>query len=304
MKFSLRRTLISALVGIALCGTAAHAGVQSTPAVGQYQAKPTSVRIMVLAGYSGAQGGFNVEWMRKSTFDALGGWPATGDPALMRGEFTGTPVWVTEGTSGDYTLPPIKWQALELGQLFDESGVDATSTDELEANTEYVVRVSARASGTNTESAMSPTVIVVTGAAPRNCTFTQGYWKNHEDVWPVGSLTLGTVNYNAAELLAIFNQPAKGNGLTILAHQLIAAKLNIAGGADPSAAAAAIAAADAMIGNLVCVPVGSGTLSPASVNATAQTLDSYNNGLIGPGHCGAVPATMTTWGSVKSVYRK
>jgi hypothetical protein len=278
--------------------------VQSIPAVGQYQAKPTSVRIMVLAGVSGAEGGFNVEWMKKSTFDALGGWPASGDLAIMRGEFTGTPVWVTEGTSGDFTLPPIKWQALELGQLFDESGVVASSTDEMDASTEYVVRVSARPSGANTESPMTQTVVVTTSAAPRNCTYTQGYWKNHTEVWPVGSLQLGNVVYSAAQLLAIFNQPAQGNGLIILAHQLIAAKLNIAAGADPSAASAAITAADAMVGNLVVPPVGGGSLTPASVNGTSHTLDNYNNGLVGPGHCGSVPATMTTWGSLKSVYRQ
>jgi len=43
------------------------------------------------------------------------------------------------------------------------------------------------------------------------------------------------VTYQAAELMAILDDPARGNGLVILTHQLIAAKLNIANGADPSA---------------------------------------------------------------------
>jgi hypothetical protein len=34
--------------------------------------------------------------------------------------------------------------------------------------------------------------------------------------------------------MAILDNPARGNGLMILAHQLIAAKLNIANGADAS----------------------------------------------------------------------
>src|SRR6187551_989910 len=70
------------------------------------------------------------------------------------------------------------------------------------------------------------------GAADGDCTYTQGYWKNHPDAWPVASLKLGTVTYTKVELIAIFKTPVKGNGLIQLAHQLIAAKLNVAAGAD------------------------------------------------------------------------
>jgi hypothetical protein len=304
MKLGIGRTFAIALCAASVIVQSAFAGQLATPSVAPYQAKPSSVRIMVMAGLTGAENGFTVEWMKKSTFDALGGWPAAGDLAIKRGDFTGVPVWVTMGTSGDYTLPPAKWQMIGLGELFDESGVSATSTDELESNTDYVVRVFARASGGNTASAPTPNLLVATTVHARNCTFTQGYWKNHPGEWPVIGLTLGTVNYTAAELLAILNQPAQGNGLVILAHQLIAAKLNIANGADPTAAAAAIAAADAQIGALVVPPVGAGYLTPASVNATATTLDNYNNGLIGPGHCAPTPTTPRTWGSIKSTYRR
>jgi len=122
------------------------------------------------------------------------------------------------------------------------------------------------------------------------CTYTQGFWKNHYAAsWPStvvsGGLTLGSVHYTAAELQSIFNTPPAGNGLIILAHQLIAAKLNIANGADGSAVAAAIAAADAMIGGLVVPPVGGGSLAPSATGALTTTLDNYNNGLTGPGHC-------------------
>jgi len=304
MKLGFGRTFALALGASTILTQAAFAGQQATPQVAQYESKPSSVRIMVMAGMTGAEGGFSVEWMKKIDFDANGGWPAAGDLRIHRGEFTGVPVWVTEGTSGDYTIPATKWQALELGELFDESGVVATSTEELEANTQYVVRVSARAAGANTASAPSGNLVVTTTPPTRNCTFTQGYWKNHEENWPVASLTLGSVVYTKAQLLAILNQPAQGNGLLILAHQLIAAKLNIAYGADPTAAAAAIAAADAQIGALVIPPVGAGFLAPNTVNATANTLDDYNNGLIGPGHCATVPAHVTTWGSLKSTYRR
>ena len=117
------------------------------------------------------------------------------------------------------------------------------------------------------------------------CTLTQGFWKNHPNQWPVSILTLGTVSYTKVELLSILGTPVRGNGLLSLAHQLIAAKLNIANGADPSAVAAAIAAADALIGSLEVPPVGGGYLDPDLTGGLTTTLDNYNKGLIGPGHC-------------------
>ena len=123
------------------------------------------------------------------------------------------------------------------------------------------------------------------GNGDNGCTFTQGFWKNHEDDWPVNSLILGTVNYTKAELLSILGQPVVGNGLISLAHQLIATKLNIANGADDSSIAATVVAADALIGALVVPPIGGGFLNPGSTSGLITLLDSYNNGLLGVPHC-------------------
>ena len=135
---------------------------------------------------------------------------------------------------------------------------------------------------------------------PGVCTRTQGYWKTHGPVptgnnsyvWPEavksGGLTLGTVPYSAAQLLSIFNaQPKQGNGLVSLAHQLIAAKLNIAKGADGSAISATIASADALIGSRVIPPVGSGFLSSAATASLNNLLTQFNEGTLpnGPDHC-------------------
>ena len=138
-----------------------------------------------------------------------------------------------------------------------------------------------------------------------NCTFTFGYWKNHPEAWgSVTSLTLGTVTYTKAQLLQILSTQVVGNGLVSLAHQLIAAKLNIlVNGADPTAVSATIAAADAQIGSLVVPPIGSGYLAPADTETKTQILDDYNNGITGPGHCGDTPARETTWGRIKTLYR-
>jgi hypothetical protein len=304
MKSLATKLLLATLLASTFAGTRAFATPESVPAVMQLSAKESSARIIIMAGVTGAEGGFTVDWVQKSVYDALGDFPPAGDAALHSSDFIGVPVWIVQGSSGDFTLPPTKWQAVELGELFDESGIATTSTGELDASTDYVIRVKAKASAGYTESAPTAAMVVTTATHVQNCTFTQGYWKNHPAVWPSGNVTLGTVSYTPAQLLAIFNQPAAGNGLLILAHQLIAAKLNIMNGADGSSVASTIIAADALIGGLVVPPVGSGFLSPASVNSLATTLDNFNNGLIGPGHCGTTPATVTTWGAIKSVYRR
>jgi hypothetical protein len=125
------------------------------------------------------------------------------------------------------------------------------------------------------------------------CTYTQGYWKNHgpagcangknSNMWPVSSLMLGTVSYSDAQLCELLNTSVSGNALISLAHQLIAAKLNVANGADATAVAAAIAAADALIGNGV-LPAASASSSEA-ISALIEALTDYNEGTTGPGHC-------------------
>jgi cysteine-rich repeat protein len=135
---------------------------------------------------------------------------------------------------------------------------------------------------TSSESALSghhDDAAVVAG----DCTLTQGYWKNHPDAWPVTSLTLGTVTYDQAELIVILKTPVKGNGLIALAHQLIAAKLNVAAGADDASIEASITAADALIGSLV---VGEDRLATSETSDLNGALDAFNNGDVGPGHCG------------------
>src|SRR5262249_9423354 len=66
------------------------------------------------------------------------------------------------------------------------------------------------------------------------CPLTQGYWKNHPNAWPVTTLMLGGQTYSQAELLTILNTPVGGDASLSLADQLIATKLNIAAGSDPT----------------------------------------------------------------------
>jgi hypothetical protein len=94
----------------------------------------------------------------------------------------------------------------------------------------------------------------------------------------VTQLQLGNVTYTQDQLLAILHEAVHGNGLLILAHQLIAAELNIANGADPSCIQQAIDQANALIGNMVIPPVGDGYLRPRDVAGLAGILGQFNEG--------------------------
>jgi hypothetical protein len=134
------------------------------------------------------------------------------------------------------------------------------------------------------------------GASGADCTLTQGYWKNHASAWPTDSLTIGGVTYSEEDLLGLFNTPPKGDTSLILGHQLIAARLNVASAASaPADVAKALDAADAW---MAAHKDADGTLAygvktgPAAAEAVAlaDTLASFNEGSIGPGHCGDGPS--------------
>lgn len=308
------RSLITvlSLTLLAVGAVAAHAvPAYDTPSVSVVQTTESFIAIDVTAGPSGAPAGFTVDWMKLSDYTANGGWPTDySAPGYAWCTFDGMPT--LNFISGvTYNLAPNQTVRIVLGELFDETGVATNYLDEMAAGTDYVMRVHAEGDLNTLPSNFSSNVPLQSSAS-NNCTFTQGYWKNHgsgachsgnnANVWPVSSLTLGNVVYTAAQLCSILNTPAQGNGLISLAHQLIAAKLNIAYGASSAAIASTIAAADAQIGNLVIPPVGGGFLAPGSTSSKTTSLDQWNNGVTGPGHCTEVPARPTTWGSLKTRY--
>jgi hypothetical protein len=288
---------------ISLFSISVASAALDTPAVSTDVSGHAKQTLVVTAGPSGTPNGFTVRWMDQSVYVANGGqFPALPAPGEGKASFTGVPTLNTfDGQYTTFVLGPNQSIRIEIGDLADESGVAGTQA-ELEDGVHYYYAVFANDAIGNPDSDLSPAVNGETTQAV-NCTFTQGYWKNHESAWPVSSLTLGSVTYTKAQLLSILGKSVQGNGLTSMAHQLIAAKLNIASGANPTAAAAPIAAADAQIGSLVCPPVGSGYLHPSTTSSTTQALDDFNNGVTGPGHCGTVATETKTWGQVKALFR-
>lgn len=282
------------LASIVLFGPgAAVAGPPKTrmdlPTVGCAGATQASIALQVCAGASGAPSGFSLQWMKKADLDAAGGvWPSS--DLMCHASFAGN------ANLSRYNLKPGQCVTVNVGEFLFDNGASTNCTNALDCGTDYVFRAFSHASSTLMRSDFTSNLTC--GTLPcgheESCTYTQGYWKSHGPVplgqnaneWPVSGLTLGTVSYTDTELLAILNTPAAGNGLIALAHQLIAAKLNVANGADDTDIAAAIAAADTLIGARIVPPVGTGSLTPGSTSALITALANWNEGNTGPGHCG------------------
>jgi hypothetical protein len=281
------RTAAFAGAFVAASFSAATAVPLDQPALSVVEVGSGRVDLRVTAGPSGTPAGFTLWWMTRSEFEANGNqWFPYGDPRQAECYFVGAPTLNNfPGEPGTFLLGPNESITIQPGDLVDETGIISYYLDEHEYSTDYVYCVFANAGDGWEQSDYSANNFATTTNQFRNCTFTIGYWKTHEDQWPVSSLTLGNVSYTQAQLLAILDQPTQGNGLVSLAKQLIAAKLNVANGADASAVSSTIASSDALIGNLVVPPFGSGYLAPSSTSALTETLDDYNNGIIGPGHC-------------------
>jgi len=133
--------------------------------------------------------------------------------------------------------------------------------------------------------------VVVTTPCDQGCSLTIGYWKTHsiygpaqyDDTW-AGYQDAPFYGNGVTWYQMIQMNPAGGNPYIQLARQYIGAKLNQANGADVSAIASTLASAETWLSGYTYTATFTKAQKSAMV-ALASTLDSYNNGLIGPGHC-------------------
>jgi hypothetical protein len=220
-----------------------------------------TITLGVTAGPSGAPAGFSVQWMLKSEYDNYG-WPTdSGDPgdrtSFCKASFSGQPGKSTYAMGGTF---PTNYREVTIGNLNDEEvGVSFSCDDqELECGSDYVFRAFAHANNQFNRSANSANLVFSTAECPEppqggTCAHvhSDGYWKTHQSEWNTATLGIGTVTYSAADVLAMLSRPSQGNnGIVFLAHEVIAAKLNILNGCkEPTACTtAALASADAKIG--------------------------------------------------------
>lgn len=156
---------------------------------------------------------------------------------------------------------------------------------------------------------------------PPGCTLTQGYWKTHSEFGPapyddnwgnvVGTAATcadgapdsngggtgasvafddffgsGVVGSAVCYHDVFWTPPKGGNSWYQLAHQYIAAQLNVLNGAGTTAAVdAALAAAETLLANHPNKKIPKKSDDEGFAKDYAKTLTQYNEGDIGPGHC-------------------
>jgi len=158
--------------------------------------------------------------------------------------------------------------------MTDASG-NATVTVGFPTAGAVITATATGASGTS-EFSRCATAAPSTGRCPRGV----GFWKNHPELWPVTTLTLGSQSYTQTQLLNILKTPGIGPSIgpgggsdasLILARPLIAAKLNIANGSDPTPIAGTIADADNLLSSFTgMLPY---QVSPMSATGQLMTKD-------------------------------
>jgi hypothetical protein len=141
-----------------------------------------------------------------------------------------------------------------------------------------------------------PWTVMVNVPCGCGCTLTQGYWKTHskygpapyDDTWDL--LAGGDAEFLDTGLTyyeVLWTVPKGGNAYFILAHQYIAAELNVLNGASiPDD----VLAAWNQAGELLIEYQGDMSIPKKGEDRELaiqlyELLDDYNNGYIGPGHC-------------------
>ena len=161
------------------------------------------------------------------------------------------------------------------------------------------VRLIDHATGAVVASASDTVHVTVTCPHVNGCTLTQGYWKTHsiygpaskpDPTWNLVGGPNAAFFSSGQTWLQVFNtSPAGGNAYYVLAHQYEAAVLNQLNGASSTAAVdSALASAKTFFQTYTPATAGAlakNSAARASALAAASTLDNYNSGLIGPGHC-------------------
>lgn len=126
------------------------------------------------------------------------------------------------------------------------------------------------------------------------CTLTQGYWKTHsvkgpakktDPAWDLVGGPNATFYLSGKTWYQVFWTAPAGNAYYILAHQFMAARLNVLSGASTTAEVdASLAYAQTFFTTYTPTSKLSSTVRNLALK-NAGTLDNYNNGAIGPGHC-------------------
>ena len=184
---------------------------------------------------------------------------------------TGT-VIATTTTAGDgnYSFPNLLAGTYKVRVIAPAGMTQTYDLDGVATASLATAAVSAGQSRTDVDFGYRP-------AAPG--TGTIGYWKTHPEAWPVATITIGGRVYTKDQAITLLGTPSRGDKSIDLFKQLVAAKLNLIAGNNPSCIYQTISSADAW---MATYPPGSNVSAGSAAWTTASpwhtTLDNYNNG--------------------------
>ena len=184
-------------------------------------------------------------------------------------------------------------------ETINEIGTTTKTVSGLKNGTSYEFAVSVNTvdGSTSEQGLASATPMKPAGPVGDNCTLTVGYWSSHSEYGPspynatwaqlyAGSDTDFFLSGNS--YYEVVNTAAKSNAYYILAKQYVAAELNFLQGADPKDAQDAFDQAKVLLQTYTPADIagmkGNDPTRKMFVEL-GKLLESYNSGVIGPGHC-------------------
>jgi hypothetical protein len=255
-------------------GGSQSSNVYGIPSLSSPGATLESIDITFTAGTYGAPSGFTIQWMTKAQFDAIGDvWP-TDTNAFCKGSFSGNAFMSRYNlkNAGDTVT-------VRIGDLLYDNGASSNCNGDLLCGTTYVFRAFSHGDNKKNRSGWSAILTASTLPCPTGTCVHGGlgYWKNISGgvtAWPgyvdaTTSLTLGTNSYTYQQCMDILNHQDGGNGLVIVAHQLIPALLNQLSGAPNYN----LTAAQTYIGSNLIPPVGTAKTTASSAAGLVSTIN-------------------------------
>ncbi len=142
----------------------------------------------------------------------------------------------TPGAAGPWPLTDSHTVSIAV-TVTNDSACDTTATL---ANTATLTEDDSETEHTDSAEVtlVAPRCVTEPGGELEGCTLTQGYWKTHPGAWPKDYKPTDDFYSSGKKWIdVLWTAPSRGNAYYILAHQYIAAKLNLAASGDPTAPA-------------------------------------------------------------------
>ncbi|GHA74688.1 hypothetical protein GCM10007389_30570 [Pontibacter akesuensis] len=174
-------------------------------------------------------------------------------------------------------------------QISESNGKQIVDLGNTAGVARMVVHLGPDVTGASTGSGAVDNIVFCRPPQEYGCTYTQGYWKNHATGKKADAAWNGMHDdqfyQSGSTYLQVLNTaPKGGNAYYILAHQFIAAKLNMVNASSTPEVTAAFNSAEAYFST--ATPANPyGAASRADLIRWAGILADYNEGRVGPGHC-------------------